>query len=184
MNPWGANNVTGNATGHADGSSNNGAFNPTSLDQSSGAGAATIDPSVAFFNPSPLPQHNMTPAQQLQAQQRMFNGGLGPGGPNARNMSPGFHAPGSVIPSKRPRPEDSMGMSGGMNMAGMPGGMPPNMGMMMSPRPPNMGSPSLQFPSAGNAGGQHGQMQDFRKFTTFTSANTIRTSSDHDIRKR
>ncbi|KZZ94573.1 ARID/BRIGHT DNA-binding domain protein [Ascosphaera apis ARSEF 7405] len=176
MNSWGANSVPGNATGHADGSSNNGAFNPTNPDQNSGAGSATIDPSVAFFNPSPLPQHSLTPTQQAQAQQRMFNGAnLAPGGPNARNMSPGFHAPASVIPTKRPRPED-MGMPGGMNMAGMHGGMPPNMGMMMSPRPPNMGSPSLQFPGAGNAGAQHGQMQGGMNGASSFSNSGIQTS--------
>ncbi|KAI5287846.1 hypothetical protein KEM54_005679, partial [Ascosphaera aggregata] len=157
MNPWSTNNVTGSATGHADGNTNNGIFSPANPDQSTGTGAATIDPSVAFLNAGALPQHNLTPAQQAQAHQRMFNGAaVGSSGQNARNMSPGFHTPTSVVPSKRPRPEAGMSMPGGMNLSGIHGGMPPNMGMMMSPRPPNMGSPSIPYPGAGNAGGQHG----------------------------
>ncbi|PGH06573.1 hypothetical protein AJ79_06512 [Helicocarpus griseus UAMH5409] len=66
----------------------------------------TIDPSMAFLNPSP------TPADPAQFQ-RMFNGG-------PQNMSPGFHNPNSVIPSKRPRPDDGMSMS----PRPAPGGLP------------------------------------------------------------
>ncbi|RAL15435.1 putative ARID/BRIGHT domain protein (SWI1) [Aspergillus homomorphus CBS 101889] len=57
---------------------------------------ATIDPSQAFLQASPTPD----PTQY----QRMFNG-------VPRNVSPGFHNPNQVIPSKRPRPEDGMSMS-------------------------------------------------------------------------
>lgn len=58
----------------------------------------TIDPSMAFLQPNSAPQD---PSQF----QRMFNNGL------ARNVSPGFHTPNQVIPSKRPRPDDGMTMS-------------------------------------------------------------------------
>ncbi|PYI17318.1 hypothetical protein BO99DRAFT_196920 [Aspergillus violaceofuscus CBS 115571] len=57
---------------------------------------ATIDPSQAFLQASPTPD----PTQY----QRMFNG-------VPRNVSPGFHNPNQVIPSKRPRPEDGLSMS-------------------------------------------------------------------------
>ncbi|KAL2865760.1 putative ARID/BRIGHT domain protein (SWI1) [Aspergillus lucknowensis] len=57
---------------------------------------ATIDPSVAFLQPSPTPDPNQFP--------RMFNG-------VPRNASPGFANPNQVIPSKRPRPEDGISMS-------------------------------------------------------------------------
>ncbi|KAL2222891.1 putative ARID/BRIGHT domain protein [Thermoascus aurantiacus ATCC 26904] len=63
----------------------NGAFNPT------------IDPSMAFMQPSPSPQ-------DVNQFQRMFNG-------VPRTVSPGFPNPNQVIPSKRPRPEDGMSMS-------------------------------------------------------------------------
>ncbi|WEW55161.1 hypothetical protein PRK78_000590 [Emydomyces testavorans] len=57
---------------------------------------ATIDPSMAFL-------HSPNPSDPNQFQ-RMFNGG-------ARNMSPGFHNPNPVIPSKRSRPDDGFSMS-------------------------------------------------------------------------
>lgn len=57
---------------------------------------ATIDPSTAFLHASPTPDPNQF--------QRMFNG-------VPRNVSPGFHNPNQVIPSKRPRPEDGISMS-------------------------------------------------------------------------
>ncbi|KAJ5287599.1 hypothetical protein N7478_003285 [Penicillium angulare] len=74
----------------------NGAFNPS-----------TIDPSAAFLHASPNPQD----PNQFQ---RMFNG-------VPRNASPGFHNPGQVIPSKRPRPEDGMPMSPRPAPGGVPG---------------------------------------------------------------
>ncbi|OJJ51582.1 hypothetical protein ASPZODRAFT_148841 [Penicilliopsis zonata CBS 506.65] len=82
MNAWLADGS--NLPGHE-----NGAFHPS-----------TIDPSAAFLHPSPTPQD----PNQFQ-QQRMFSNGV------SRNVSPGFHNPNQVIPSKRPRPEDGMSMS-------------------------------------------------------------------------
>ncbi|PGH16219.1 hypothetical protein AJ80_05242 [Polytolypa hystricis UAMH7299] len=65
----------------------------------------TIDPTMAFLQQSP------TPDPQFQ---RMYNGG-------PRNMSPGFPNPNSVIPSKRPRPDDGMSMSPRQAPSGLPG---------------------------------------------------------------
>ncbi|KAI5293764.1 hypothetical protein KEM55_006918, partial [Ascosphaera atra] len=162
MNPWGNDAANtganlpaggGGGGGGMDASSlTPGPFNPANQLQNPVAGAATIDPSVAFLSSGPGPN---------AAQQRMFNG-AGPGAPNgpgARNMSPGFHTPSSVIPSKRPRPgpDDGSGVGGtpgpgGMGMAAMHGGgFPPEMGMMMSPRNGNVGSPSI--PGGGDFGG-------------------------------
>ncbi|BDD56965.1 hypothetical protein MPDQ_002861 [Monascus purpureus] len=72
----------------------NGAFNPT-----------TIDPSTTFLHNSSTPD----PSQF----QRMFNGA-------SRNVSPGFHNPTQVIPSKRPRPEDGLSMSPRQAPTGLP----------------------------------------------------------------
>ncbi|OJD23561.1 hypothetical protein ACJ73_05086 [Blastomyces percursus] len=92
MNAWLSDVATANIPTH-----DNGAFtnNPT------------IDPTMAFLHQSPT---SADPAQF----QRMFNNG----GPQA--MSPGFHNPNSVIPSKRPRPDDGMSMS----PRPAPGGLP------------------------------------------------------------
>ncbi|OAX79172.1 hypothetical protein ACJ72_06510 [Emergomyces africanus] len=92
MNAWLSDAATANIPTH-----DNGAFtnNPT------------IDPSMAFLHQSPA---SADPAQF----QRMFNNG----GP--QTMSPGFHNPNSVIPSKRPRPDDGMSMS----PRPAPGGLP------------------------------------------------------------
>ncbi|KAH8692651.1 putative ARID/BRIGHT domain protein [Talaromyces proteolyticus] len=68
---------------------------------------ATIDPSMAFLQPSPTPQD----PNQFQ---RMFQNGV------PRNVSPGFHNLNQVIPSKRPRPEDGMSMSPRQAPAGLP----------------------------------------------------------------
>ncbi|KAL2002743.1 hypothetical protein VTN02DRAFT_6073 [Thermoascus thermophilus] len=61
---------------------------------------------MAFLHPSPTPQD----ANQFQ---RMFNG-------VPRNVSPGFHNPNQVIPSKRPRPEDGLSMSPRQASGAMP----------------------------------------------------------------
>ncbi|OJD11981.1 hypothetical protein AJ78_07352 [Emergomyces pasteurianus Ep9510] len=92
MNAWLSDAATANIPTH-----DNGAFtnNPT------------IDPSMAFLHQAPA---SADPAQF----QRMF----GNGGP--QTMSPGFHNPNSVIPSKRPRPDDGMSMS----PRPAPGGLP------------------------------------------------------------
>ncbi|KAL1957943.1 hypothetical protein VTO42DRAFT_5335 [Malbranchea cinnamomea] len=77
-------------------------------DQENGAfNSQTIDPS-AFLQQPP------NPADSNQFQ-RMFNG-------VARTMSPGFHNPNQVIPSKRPRPDDGVSMS--MSPRPAPGGLP------------------------------------------------------------
>ncbi|KUL91982.1 hypothetical protein ZTR_01197 [Talaromyces verruculosus] len=67
----------------------------------------TIDPSMAFLQPS---QASQDPAQF----QRMFQNGV------PRNVSPGFHNPNQVIPSKRPRPEDGIPMSPRQAPGGLP----------------------------------------------------------------
>ncbi|QKX56791.1 uncharacterized protein TRUGW13939_03898 [Talaromyces rugulosus] len=72
-----------------------------------GAFNATIDPSMAFLNPS---QTQQDPSQF----QRMFQNGV------PRNVSPGFHNLNQVIPSKRPRPEDGMSMSPRQAPGGLP----------------------------------------------------------------
>ncbi|EEH04831.1 conserved hypothetical protein [Histoplasma capsulatum G186AR] len=92
MNAWLSDAATANITNH-----DNGAFtnNPT------------IDPSMAFLHQSPT---SADPAQF----QRMFNNGA------PQTISPGFHNPNSVIPSKRPRPDDGMSMSPRLAPGGLP----------------------------------------------------------------
>lgn len=68
---------------------------------------ATIDPSMAFLQ-SP------NPSSDPNSFQRMFNGA-------ARNMSPGFHNPNSVVPSKRSRPDDGFSMSPRQAPGALPG---------------------------------------------------------------
>ncbi|KMP07914.1 hypothetical protein CIRG_07595 [Coccidioides immitis RMSCC 2394] len=67
---------------------------------------ATIDPSMAF-----LQSPNTSDPSQFQ---RMFNGAT-------RNMSPGFHNPNPVIPSKRARPDDGFSMSPRQAPGALPG---------------------------------------------------------------
>ncbi|EEH19967.2 hypothetical protein PABG_02226 [Paracoccidioides brasiliensis Pb03] len=90
MNAWLTDAATANIPTHDNGTFSN---NPT------------IDPSMAFL-------HHQSPPAQFQ---RMFNNSGAP-----QNMSPGFHNPASVIPSKRPRPDDGMSMS----PRPAPGGLP------------------------------------------------------------
>lgn len=92
-----------------------------------GAFNATIDPSMAFLQPSPSPQD----PNQFQ---RMYNG-------VPRNVSPGFHNPNQVIPSKRPRPEDGMSMSPRQ----APGGLP----VSRSQTPHQAPFPGFQGPANG-----------------------------------
>ncbi|KAL1962082.1 hypothetical protein VTN77DRAFT_610 [Rasamsonia byssochlamydoides] len=92
-----------------------------------GAFNATIDPSMAFLQPSPSPQD----PNQFQ---RMFNG-------VPRNVSPGFHNPNQVIPSKRPRPEDGLSMSPRQ----APGGLP----VSRSQTPHQVPFPGYQGPANG-----------------------------------
>ncbi|KAL5357741.1 hypothetical protein BJX96DRAFT_23845 [Aspergillus floccosus] len=88
---------------------------------------ATIDPSAAFLHASPTPD----PTQF----QRMFNNGV------PRNVSPGFHNPNQVIPSKRPRPEDAMSMS--------PRQAPGGLGASRSQTPHQVPFPGYQGPANG-----------------------------------
>jgi SWI/SNF chromatin-remodeling complex subunit SWI1 len=75
---------------------------------------ATIDPSMAFLQPSPTLQD---PSQF----QRMFNNNNNNNNNGiVRNGSPGFHNPNQVIPSKRPRPEEGMSMSPRQASGGLP----------------------------------------------------------------
>ena len=88
----------------------------------------TIDPSSAFLQNSPAPQD----PNQFQ---RIFNNGV------ARNVSPGFHNPNQIIPSKRPRPEDGTTMS----PRPAPGGVPAS----RSQTPQQMPYPGYQGPANG-----------------------------------
>ncbi|RMJ26108.1 hypothetical protein PHISP_03041 [Aspergillus sp. HF37] len=88
---------------------------------------STIDPSAAFLHDSPAPQD----PNQFQ---RMFNG-------VPRNVSPGFHNPNQVIPSKRPRPEDGMSMS--------PRQAPGTLGASRSQTPHQVPFPGYQRPANG-----------------------------------
>ncbi|KAM5473419.1 hypothetical protein MauCBS54593_002214 [Microsporum audouinii] len=87
---------------------------------------ATIDPSMAFLQPQ---SQQSQPQSQSQSQSpvpsdtpqftRMFNGTT----PSpASRMSPGFHPPNSVVPSKRSRPDDGFLVSSPRQV---PGGIPP-----------------------------------------------------------
>ncbi|EED19429.1 ARID/BRIGHT domain protein (SWI1), putative [Talaromyces stipitatus ATCC 10500] len=88
----------------------------------------TIDPSMAFLQPSQAPQD---PTQF----QRMFQNGV------PRNVSPSFHNPNQVIPSKRPRPEDGISMSPRQ----APGGLP-----VSRSQTPQVPYPGYQGPANGN----------------------------------
>ncbi|KAK2773483.1 hypothetical protein FQN53_004135 [Emmonsiellopsis sp. PD_33] len=92
MNAWLTDAATATIPTHDNGAFNN---NPT------------IDPSMAFLQQSPNPPDSA----QFQ---RMFNGA-------PQSISPGFHNPNSVIPSKRPRPDDGMSMSPRPTPGGLPG---------------------------------------------------------------
>lgn len=83
------------------------------LNSNHGAFTPSMDPSMAFLQPS----SNTVDPSQFQ-NQRIFNG-------TPRNASPAFHNPvyqtNSVIPSKRPRPRDD---SLGTSPRQAPGGLP------------------------------------------------------------
>ncbi|KAI1966870.1 hypothetical protein LOZ58_000359 [Ophidiomyces ophidiicola] len=96
---------------------------------------ATIDPSMAF-----LQSPNPSDSGQFQ---RMFNGA-------SRNMSPGFHNPNPVIPSKRARPDDGFSMSPRLAPGALPGSrsQTPHQASFSNYPDPANGNPQFSQPQA------------------------------------
>ncbi|OKL62925.1 hypothetical protein UA08_01503 [Talaromyces atroroseus] len=128
----------------------------------------TIDPSMAFLQPSPAPQD---PTQF----QRMFQNGV------PRNVSPGFHNPNQVIPSKRPRPEDGLSMSPRQ----APGGL-----AVSRSQTPQVPFPGYQPPANGNpqfahhpAAYQHLQQQQQRGPLNTSQSPVLQDFDQHGVQK-